>query len=49
MVRPAMTAERAMGSDRNRSMRPFCRSSARPIAVFTAPNATVWAKMPGIR
>ena len=38
MVRPASTAERAMGSARNRSMRPFCRSSARPMLVLTEPN-----------
>ena len=49
MVRPAITADRAIGSERNRSMRPFCRSSASPMAVFTAPKATVWTKMPGIR
>ena len=28
-VRPNSTADSAMGSDRNRSMMPFCRSSAR--------------------
>ncbi len=29
-VRPNSTADGAIGSDRNRSMIPFCRSSARP-------------------
>ena len=47
-VRPASTAERAMGSARKRSIRPFCRSSDRPTAVLTAPNMTVCTKMPGI-
>ena len=32
-VRPASTAERAMGRARNRSIKPFCRSSDRPTAV----------------
>ena len=49
VVRPASTAERAMGRARNRSMRPFCRSSARPMLVCTEPKATVCTKMPGIR
>ena len=40
---------RDMGRARNRSMRPFCRSSARPMLVLTAPKATVCTKMPGIR
>ena len=36
-MRPARTARRAMGSARNRSMRPFWRSSASPMAVPTEP------------
>jgi hypothetical protein len=48
-VRPARTAERAMGSDRNRSINPWLRSVASPIAVFSAPNVTVCTKIPGIR
>ena len=32
-VRPASTAERAMGSERKRSMRPLRRSSEMPSAV----------------
>ena len=48
-VRPVSTAERDMGSARNRSMRPFWRSSARPMLVLTAPKATVCTKTPGIR
>ena len=49
VVRPTSTAARDMGSDRNRSMMPFCRSSARPIAVMPDPNITVCAKMPAMR
>ena len=49
MVRPASTAERAMASDRNRSMRPFGRSSARPMPVLMLPKVTVCTKMPAIR
>ena len=41
MVRPAITADGAIGSERNRSMMPLWRSSASPMAVLTAPNATV--------
>ena len=48
-VRPASTADRAIGSERKRSITPPCRSVAIPIAVVTDPNATVWMKMPGIR
>ena len=40
-------AERAIGSERRRSMRPPPRSSARPTAVWTAPKATTWAKIAG--
>ena len=40
-VRPASTADRAIGSERKRSMRPVFRSVASPMAVFMAPNATV--------
>jgi hypothetical protein len=39
-VRPTSTAERAIGSDRNRSTRPRRMSSARPIVVFMAPKTT---------
>ena len=48
-VRPTSTAERDMGSDRNRSMMPFCMSSAMPAPVNVAPKTTVWAKMPPTR
>ena len=37
---PTSTAERAIGSERNRSIRPFCRSSARPTPVVSEPNTT---------
>ena len=49
VVRPASTADRAMGSARNRSMSPFWRSSARPTAVPIPPKATLWMKIPAIR
>jgi len=48
-VRPAKTAERAMGSDLNRSMMPLLMSWDRPTAVDVAPNTTVWTMMPGMR
>ena len=48
-VRPSRTAERDIGSDRKRSMMPFCMSSAMPAPVNVAPNTTVWAKIPAIR
>ena len=49
MLRPASTAVRDIGSARNRSMSPFWRSSASPIAVDTAPKHTVCTKIPGMR
>ena len=45
VVLPASTADLAMGSARKRSIRPFCRSSASPTLVLTAPKATVWTKI----
>ena len=48
-VRPASTADGAMGSERNRSMMPFFRSSARPAPVMVAPKITVCAKIPAMR
>ena len=48
-VRPASTAERAMGRERNRSIMPLERSSASPTPVWVEPNTTVCTKMPGIR
>jgi len=42
-------ADRDIGSERNRSIRPLAMSSVIPIAVVAAANARVWAKMPGIR
>jgi hypothetical protein len=48
-VRPASTAERAMGSERKRSMRPLRRSSESPIAVTKPPKDIVWTMIPGIR
>ena len=49
VVRPTSTAERDIGSDRNRSMMPFWMSSAMPAPVIVTPKITVCAKMPGIR
>ena len=48
LVRPASTAERAMGRARKRSIRPLWRSSASPTLVLTDPNMTVCTKIPGI-
>ena len=48
-VRPTSTAECAIGNDRNRSIRPFCRSSARLAPVIVLPKITVCAKIPGSR
>ena len=48
-VRPASTAERDIGSERKRSIRPLRRSSLSPIAVTKPPNAIVWTMIPGIR
>ena len=48
-VRPASTAERATGMDRNRSTTPRCRSSDRPTAVCEARKVTDWTKIPGSR
>jgi hypothetical protein len=46
VVRPTRTAERDIGSERNRSMTPFWMSSASPTPVSVAPKITVWAKIP---
>jgi hypothetical protein len=48
-VRPASTAERAIGSERNRSIIPLERSSARATPVWVEPKITVWTRIPGIR
>ena len=48
-VRPISTATRAIGSERNRSMIPFCMSSAMPAPVNVEPNMTVWTKTPAMR
>ena len=49
VVRPVNTADRAIGSDLNRSMTPRCKSPASPTAVVSAPNTTVCTKIPGMR
>ena len=48
-VRPMSTADRAIGSDRRRSMRPFWRSSASPTPVNAELNTIDWLKIPGNR
>ena len=48
-VRPASTAGRAIGSERNRSIRPLCTSSFSPMAVTNPPKAMFWTMIPGIR
>ncbi len=47
--RPKSTAERAIGSERKRSMMPLLRSSVMPMAVVAEANVSVCTKMPGIR
>jgi hypothetical protein len=47
-VRPASTAAPVIGSERNRSMTPLVRSSARPEAVPEPPNRANWASRPGM-
>ena len=42
------TAERAIGRDLKRSIKPFCISAVNPTAVAASVNATVCTKMPGI-
>ena len=41
-VRPLRTPERAIGSERKRSMMPFVMSSANAIAVVIDANVSVW-------
>ena len=48
-VRPTRTAAGDIGSDRNRSMIPFCMSSAMPAPENVDPKITVWTKMPARR
>ena len=49
IVRPASTAERAIGSDRKRSINPRCKSSAIPTPVVMQAKISVCTKIPGIR
>jgi hypothetical protein len=48
-ARPASTAERAIGSERKRSITPLPMSSASPTAVPMIPKASDWTKIPPIR
>ena len=48
-VRPARTADLAMGRERNRSSSPLLRSLAMPTAAAMAPNTVSCTKTPGIR
>ena len=47
-VRPSTSADRAIGSDLNRSIKPFFISSANPEAVAAKVKATVCTNIPGI-
>ena len=47
MLRATTTAERPMGSERNRSTMPLPMSVLRPIATTKALNVIVWAMIPG--
>ena len=47
VTRPATTAERAIGSDRNRSMRPLWKSAFNPTAVCVVPNPIPCTSRPG--
>ncbi len=49
IVRPLRTAMRAIGSERKRSISPFCMSSAIESAVTNPPNDIAWTMIPGIR
>jgi hypothetical protein len=44
-VRPARTAERAIGRERNRSSRPLSRPPTIPAAVVNAPRTIIWVKI----
>jgi hypothetical protein len=46
-IRPASRENRAIGSDRSRSKKPFSRSVARPVAVFIVVNREFCTMMPG--
>ena len=48
-VRPVSTAERDIGNDLKRSIRPLWTSSDSPSAVTNPPKAIDWAMIPGIR
>ena len=48
-VRPVSTAERAIGSERKRSIRPLLQVLRSPMAVTKPPKEIVWTKIPGIR
>ena len=46
-IRPLITADRAMGRDRNRSMTPRWKSTFRAMAVVNGRNATLCTRIPG--
>ena len=48
-ARPAMTAEAAMGRERNRSVTPRAASALTADRVAPIPNTMVMANMPGMR
>ena len=47
IVRPTRNAERAIGSDRNRSIMPVCRSLAMPTPDPIDENTIVWTSTAG--
>ena len=47
-VRPSSTAKRDIGSERNRSTRPLCRSPATPAALVPIAENITWVKMPAM-
>ena len=49
MVRPVNTADRAIGSDLNRSITPLLQVVGEADPVVSAPNTTVCTKIPGMR
>ena len=47
VIRPLMTAERAIGSERNRSITPRWKSAFSASAVVNGRKQTLWTRIPG--
>ena len=47
VIRPASGAQRAIGSERNRSKTPLVRSVFRPIPTYIVTNSMFMTMMPG--